>query len=293
MNNIEQIRMFVKTVQLGSFSACARQLGKVQSAISQGIANLEIDMDVQLFNRTTRKPSLTSEGERLLPYAEAILHQVNEFQTIVDSINKGEEPLIRLAMDNALMVPKLTELLSDFNRRFPTTSIEINTTPSTDVINQIHQGKADIGLMFADLSFKQTVDLCFIGNLPFYAVCGKNHPLAGRSALKVGDLIPHKQISIRGENNEDNVLSPAMSASLWWANDFLNIRGLVMQDIGWSYLPIHLVEKELKDGSLCQLDLAFDHKAWSPPIDLVTEKNRSQGDALQWLFDSLKCLLDD
>ncbi|MGB1280461.1 MAG: helix-turn-helix domain-containing protein, partial [Vibrio cyclitrophicus] len=54
MYNIEQLKMFVYAVELGSFSASARQLGKVQSAVSQGISNLEIDFNVQLFDRSTR-----------------------------------------------------------------------------------------------------------------------------------------------------------------------------------------------------------------------------------------------
>ena len=48
MYNIEQLRMFVEAVEQGSFSASARKLGKVQSAVSQGINNLEIDLNIQL-----------------------------------------------------------------------------------------------------------------------------------------------------------------------------------------------------------------------------------------------------
>ena len=57
MYNLDQLNMFVTAAKLGSFSACARKLGKVQSAVSQGISNLEIDLDVTLFDRSTRKPS--------------------------------------------------------------------------------------------------------------------------------------------------------------------------------------------------------------------------------------------
>ena len=65
MYNIEQLKMFVYAVELGSFSASARELGKVQSAVSQGIHNLEIDFNVQLFDRSTRKPTLTGAPRTL------------------------------------------------------------------------------------------------------------------------------------------------------------------------------------------------------------------------------------
>lgn len=292
MNNIEQLRMFIETIEQGSFSACAKKLGKVQSAISQGIANLEIDLDVQLFDRSTRKPSLTADGERLKPYAEAILHQVNEFQAVVDSINKDEEALIRLTLDNALLMPELTEILARFDKMFPTTSVELNTTSSVEVVEQVRLGKADIGLMLTGLGFNKAVDLCFIGHLPFFAVCSADYPLAGLPRLNVGDLTAHKQIVLRSDKEDKTEMSPLLSASLWWANDFLNIKALVTQGLGWSYMPVHLVQQDIQQATLCKLDLTFDHKIWSPPVDLVTEKNHSRGPAQEWLFEALKNLLD-
>lgn len=292
MNNIEQLRMFLETIEQGSFSASAKALGKVQSAVSQGIANLEIDLNVQLFDRTTRKPSLTPDGERLKPYAEAILHQVNEFQAVVDSINKDEEALIRLTLDNALLMPELTRILARFDLMFPTTSVELITTSSVEVANQIHQGKADIGLMLTGFGFNKSVDLCFIGHLPFFAVCSANYPLAGLSRLNVGDLTPHKQIVLRRDKADKTEMSPLLSANLWWANDFINIKALVKQGLGWSYMPAHLVKQDIEQANLCKLDVTFDHKVWSPPVDMVTEKNHSRGPAQEWLYDALKGLFD-
>ncbi len=292
MNNIEQLRMFIETIEQGSFSACAKKLGKVQSAISQGIANLEIDMNVQLFDRSTRKPSLTADGERLKPYAQAILHQVNEFQAVVDSINKEEEALIRLTLDNALLMPELTEILARFDQIFPTTSVELNTTSSVDVVDQVRLGKADIGLMLTGLGFNKEVDLCFIGHLPFFAVSSVDYPLADKPRLNVGDLTSHKQIVLRSDKDDKTEMSPLLSASLWWSNDFLNIKALVNQGLGWSYMPEHLVKQDIQDAKLCKLDVTFDHKTWSPPVDLVTEKNQSRGPAQEWLFEALKGLLD-
>ena len=73
MQNLEHIRMLVLSADLGSFSACARKLGKVQSAVSHGINSLEIDLNVTLFDRSTRKPTLTPAGERLYRSAKALL----------------------------------------------------------------------------------------------------------------------------------------------------------------------------------------------------------------------------
>ena len=52
----------------------------------------------------------------------------------------------------------------------------------------------DIGLMFCDVSFRQDVELCYVGDLPFHAVCSAEHPLAKAKTLKAADLIPYRQL---------------------------------------------------------------------------------------------------
>ncbi|AOW48278.1 hypothetical protein A4R89_01350 [Acetobacter ascendens] len=60
--SLEQLEAFVATADAGSFSAAARRLGRAQSAISTHVANLEVDLGLELFLRTGRTPVLTPEG---------------------------------------------------------------------------------------------------------------------------------------------------------------------------------------------------------------------------------------
>jgi len=62
----EGLDAFVAAAALGSFSAAARQLRKSQSTVSAAIANLETDLGLVLFDRQSRKPQLTAEGQRVL-----------------------------------------------------------------------------------------------------------------------------------------------------------------------------------------------------------------------------------
>ena len=67
--SLEQLYAFVCAAEQGSFSAAARKLGKVQSAVSTIVSNLELDPGVELFSHEGRNPRLTTEGEALLPRA--------------------------------------------------------------------------------------------------------------------------------------------------------------------------------------------------------------------------------
>ena len=104
MPSLDQLQMFINAADSGSFSAAARRLGKGQSAVSLGIANLEIDLGVELFDRATRKPQLTREGERLLGFARAVVQQALDLEIAASALMQGAETRIRLAVDDANLV---------------------------------------------------------------------------------------------------------------------------------------------------------------------------------------------
>jgi len=289
--NLDHLQMFVETVDRGSFTAAGRRLGKVQSAVSQGIANLEIDLGLALFDRTTRKPGLTAEGERLLAYARAVLQQAEDLDAAAQSLGAGEEATVRIALDDAIMVPTLSYILAEFGEKYCATQIEIHSSVSPDIPAIVARGEANLGLMFSSLVVQQSVEQTFIGNLPFTTVCRADYPLARLRTVKTSDLLPFRQIMIRSPQGRDLGQFPALSAQVWFAGDFHAIRELVLQGIGWAYLPKHLVAEAVAAGHLSIPNSVFEHRAWSPPVEMVQPKKVATGPAVQWLSGRLKNLL--
>ena len=76
--NQEQLTVFKTVMETGSFSAAARKLGKVPSAISMSIANLEIDLNLQLFQRIGREPVPTEQAQTLYERTEQLLIEMNQ-----------------------------------------------------------------------------------------------------------------------------------------------------------------------------------------------------------------------
>ena len=291
MYNLEQLRMFVETANSGSFSACARRLGKVQSAVSQGIANLEIELNTSLFDRTSRKPSLTAHGERLLPFAQAILQQTYELDSVTNALNLSHETEIKMAIDDALL-PMTTRILDAFSTQFPGTNLTLHAVATPDVLALVDSAKADIGLMFASSEFPQKVDVCYVGSLPFNGVVSPAHPLAELKVVKVADLIPHRQLLISSLEGHVLAHSPKVSSHIWWGSNFNAVNAMVKQGLGWGYIPVHMAEQYEQRGEMTRLQLSFDHKPWRVPIDRVIAKQKAKGPALTWLADALTKLLD-
>ncbi|MCV0424064.1 MAG: LysR family transcriptional regulator [Roseibium sp.] len=283
--------MFAAAVETGSFSAAGRALDKGQSAVSLGIANLEIDLGLDLFDRTTRKPQLTEGGERLLPLAKAILTQVEDFDAAAQSIFAGEETRVRIVLDDAILLPSLSKLLVEFGVRFPATQIEFVSAVSPDIPEIVVNGEADIGLMFSGSKVQKGVEQAFIGNLSFIAVSSPDYPLAKITSIGANELLPFRQLLLRSPQGSVLDQFPALSTSIWYASSFHAIRDLVLQKTGWAYLPEHLANEAIAAGQLVKLNLRFEHKHWSPPVEWVTLKNARMGPAMSWLSGKVKNIL--
>ncbi|MCG8492454.1 MAG: LysR family transcriptional regulator [Sneathiellales bacterium] len=288
MQSFEQLKMFVAAAEAGSFSAAGRQLNKGQSAVSLGIANLEVDLGFDLFDRTTRKPGLTPEGSRLLGHAKAVLMQLEDLDIAARSVFAGEETNIRLVLDAALMVPAFETLLTEFSQRFPATEISVISSASPEIPTLIENGNADIGLMFSQVKVQKNLEQSFIGNLPFVAVSSPAYGLSKITSIGASELLPFRQLLLQSPEGSELDQFPALSTMSWKADSFYSLRDLAIMGLGWVYLPKHMVKEAMRDGRLVALNFRFEHQDWSPPVECVSLKNRDYGPALSWLNEKIK-----
>ncbi len=292
MLSLEQVKMMVIAAELGSFSACARKMGKVQSAVSHGISTLEIDLGVELFDRTSRNPKLTVAGERLIRSARNLIAQADEFEKIAQSIEKKEESSLTIAIDDGVMNDKLAELFKRLDEQFPSTQIDVLTMASTDICQEITSNTVDLGVMFTELDMTKEVDFCYIGSVDYIAVCHPLYPLSKMDIELPSDLSAYRQIAVRGRLKQESHNLTSISPKVWWSSSHYNVLELVKQQVGWAYLPLSLVDGLVSQGQLIKISIAFDHKAWNVPVDLVCNKGKDKGPVFQWLFDELKTIFN-
>ena len=280
--------MLVLSAELGSFSACARKMGKVQSAVSHGISTLEIDLGVELFDRSARSPKLTPAGERLIRSAKNLLAQADEFEKIAQSIENQEESQLTIAIDDGVYSPKLADLFKRLDRQFPTIQIDVLSLASGDISTEVANGDVDIGVMFTEIEVLKQVDFCYVGSIDYLPVCHPDYPLADIEVELQSDLAPFRQLAIRGKSKVESQALISIAPKVWWSSSHYSALELVKQQVGWAYLPSFLVNDLIDAGELHKIKVAFDHKPWNAPVDLVFKKGRMNGPVFQWLFDELK-----
>lgn len=124
MDRFALMTCFVRAVETGSFSAVARETGTTQPTVSKNIAQLEDHLGVRLLQRSTRRMSLTREGETYYAECRRILDAVDEAEAAVRG-QKAAAGLLRVACPAALARHRVMPLVAPFNRRYPQICIEL------------------------------------------------------------------------------------------------------------------------------------------------------------------------
>ncbi len=143
MDKSSEMRAFVRAVELGGFSAAARDLDLTPSALSKLVTRLEDRLGVRLMNRSTRKLALTAEGEAYCANAKRILADIEEAEALVMRFSDSPKGLLRVNVGAAFGLHQLAPAMPRFLARYPDISVDI--TINDRLVDLVEEG-ADIAI---------------------------------------------------------------------------------------------------------------------------------------------------
>ncbi|KLF56074.1 LysR family transcriptional regulator [Klebsiella aerogenes] len=280
----EALTAFVEAAASGSFSAAARRMRKSQSTISTAISNLETDLGLTLFDRSTRQPTLTVQGEQVLGYVKAILAASSRLDELASSLSGNTEPRLTFVLSDTLHPDVLEDLLEQFDRRFPHTEFECLIGEDEDVVDLLQKERAQVGLIEARDSYPMEIGSM---RLPLQTAMGiyvaPGHPLAGQGRVFWDDL--HGWRELRLSTYLESAPDPSRG-QVWSAPNYLLLLSMAVQGFGWCILPCALVEEFAGSGKLKALNIAGWPRSIS--VDLLWNKRTPLGEAGSWLRQHLE-----
>lgn len=280
----EALTAFVEAVACGSFSAAARRLRKSQSTISTAISNLEADLGVALFDRATRHPTLTPQGEQVLSYVKAILAASDRLDELAISLSDETEARLTFVLSDTLHPDVLEDLLQQFDRRFPHTEFECLIGEDEDVIDLLQKERAQVGLIEARDSYPTEIGSTRLPLQTAMAIyVASAHPLAAQGRVTWDEL--HSWRELRLSTFLASSLEPA-KGQVWSAPNYLLLLSMTVQGLGWCILPCALVEEFAGSGTLVALNIPGWPRAIS--VDLLWNKKAPPGKAGSWLRQHLQ-----
>lgn len=280
----EALTAFVEAVACGSFSAAARRLRKSQSTISTAIANLEADLGVALFDRATRHPTLTPQGEQVLSYVKAILAASDRLDELAVSLSDATEARLTFVLSDTLHPDVLEDLLQQFDRRFPHTEFECLIGEDEDVIDLLQKERAQVGLIEARESYPTEIGSTRLPLQTAMAIyVAPAHPLAAQGRVAWDEL--HSWRELRLSTFLASASEPA-TGQVWSAPNYLLLLSMAVQGLGWCILPSALVDEFAGSGALVALNIPGWPRAIS--VDLLWNKKAPPGKAGSWLRQHLQ-----
>jgi DNA-binding transcriptional LysR family regulator len=286
----DALNMMVTIARTGSFAAAARELGKVPSALTYSVRQLEDALDVLLFDRRSRQARLTAAGEELLREGTLLLQQMDAVANRVKRVASGWETELTIAVDKAIAPHAVFDLIEAFYALKPPTRLRMRSEVMAGTWEALASGQADLAIgVSAERLAIPDVRLEPIGEHHFILAVAPHHPLATEpEPLSPATIAPHRIIAVA---DTARGLAP-MTVGILPGQDVLTLPSMAakleaqVRGIGCGYLPEPMVRPYLASGQLIhkQVDgparVVRTHYAWR-------QGSAHPGMALTWWLHQL------
>jgi DNA-binding transcriptional LysR family regulator len=251
---IKDLKLFTHVVELNGFTAAANALDLPRANVSRRISELEHELGVKLFYRTTRRLSLTQQGEE---YYNALLDALKSLDRANDVVmNEAKTPKGKVKLG---LMPESDEslqpLLFKFQNLYPEISLDIRNI--SNGFADLYRLGLDIVVHSGKIENTDVVARKLIG-LPKRLVATPTYIEEKGGVSSIADLQNHVCVCYRLPNgNIDDVWEiggkPQQVQSRLNSNNIGFVKRAVLQHQGIGCLPSILVDKEIESGQLCQL----------------------------------------
>lgn len=254
MDRLKAMRLFRAVQETGSFALAAEREGISAPALSRQIANLESHLGARLFNRTTRRLSLTETGLHYLSRTEVILDAIDEAEAEAGRQHINPHGLLRISAPLSYTIAELGPVLASFSERYPDLSLDIDMSDRT--VDIVHEG-VDVALRISampapNLIARKLADIHMV-------ICAAPKYLADKGEPEAPeDLNAHTLLMYSYFNQgytfqfrrDEQQLSMSLTGGIT-ANNGDILRELAIAGRGLTIQPDFVVRDAIERGELC------------------------------------------
>lgn len=186
---LEHLREFTVLAETLNFARTAERLFTTQSTVSKHIKDLETELGVSLFSRTSRAVALTEDGLLFLPYAERILQTQYEYRTLFYNRAATRQTVLSIGSLPGLAQYQITDIIMAFRRENEHIRLEVLEADTAEVVEALLRDDCELAFV-REYDMEERNDFV---RVPYckdslVAVLPSNHPLASSGVLRMEDL---------------------------------------------------------------------------------------------------------
>ena len=283
---------FREVALCGSMRGAGERLAIAPSAISRQIANLEAELQTVLFDRRSRRLTLTAAGELLLAYSQrssADFEALRESLQQITGLQAGE---VRVGSVEGMVTYFLSRYLASFDKRFPAVKVTVSVVGSRAVLELVRAGEVDLGLAFG-LPARNPFRVHARLEQPLCAIVAAGHPLATRRSISFKALaqqrvaLPDRTFQIRSLIDRIAASTKTPLERVVETNSLEMAKGVVRNSELLTFLPRYAALREIASGELCAVPLQERDLAGTS-ISLITLPSRQLSSAARKLVETFR-----
>ena len=289
--HIDNLKIFCDLADFRSFSKTADKHIVSQSAVSQQIAQLEMQLKSQLLNRTKRPMELTPAGEIFYRAAKDIVDRYEQLRSELNALNSSIQSRINIGAIYSIGMHTLPEQLKKFMVKRPNVNVHVEYFSADKIYEMVLSGELDIGLVAVPKRDKR-LDVYEFEDEPLVLVCSVKHPLANQSHIDIHKLQFERFIAfetgVPSRNWIDGifqryniVIRPVMEF-----DNVETVKKAVEINSGVSILPRPAILQELAAGTIKAIE--FSNERFVRPTGIIVRKDRVHSMDTRYLIELLR-----
>ncbi|WP_421672491.1 LysR family transcriptional regulator [Raoultella terrigena] len=240
--DLNDLYAFRALVEYGNFRRAAESICLSQSALSRRIEKLESALGIKLFDRTTRRVTLTLYGQTFAERSDQLLANVELVLADIDKVSQDRVGLVTVATVPSAAYYFMPDIIRRFQTRYPRVRVKLIDSSAGNVIEAVASGQADFGISF-EMSMQPNIEFLPLVRDPYVAACRRDHPLAGKKSLTWHEFYQQDYVGLDKTSGNRNLLDKMLEhiipqrPSICETRHVTTMLGMVEAGIGIAAVP--------------------------------------------------------
>lgn len=283
----EQLELILEIIDRGNFSAAARALNRVPSAVSMAIANIEAELNLKLFDRSKNHLSPTEISLSIEPHARLIVNKIRQLEMHLSELSTGLDTSICIGVAADLNQKLLLSGIQQLTQRYPLLNIEMICVPQQELKARLHNNEIDLYVAYSSSNIDSNERFRLLGVEKFVAAVSPRDAQQLKESHKneLTTLSELRQIIVASKQYPLSDPRILVSESYWYTDDLFMAINMVEQGLGWGNFPLSVVYENFSKQSLIRLEFNDTTNGLDMPIHAIWPSYKPLNQALQLLIE--------
>ena len=258
-----RLKVFDTVARRLNFTKAANELNITQPAVTKHIKEIELNLNIKLFERNGTKIKLTQAGEILVKYTEEIFSVYQKMEFEIGQLQEKQKGHLRLGASTTIAQYVLPPILAEFRKRFPEIQLNLVIHNSEKIEDLLTNNKIDVGLIEAQIKNRTFHYFPFMKD-EIVLVARQNHPLSTKNHLKTDDLLQIPFVLRESGSGTLETIDLALKAKNIKLNELKteirlgsteSIKSYLLHSDTLAFLSVQSILQELKSHTLTIIDV--------------------------------------